>query len=49
MPFDATAGEVQGALEGFLVWDWVPTHHVEVTGGPGDETGAKPYVITFTG
>jgi hypothetical protein len=26
-----------------------PGHKVEVTGGPGDEGGTKPYVITFPG
>jgi hypothetical protein len=42
--YDATHQEVQEALE--TVYG---TGNVEVTGGPGDSTGTKPYVLTFTG
>jgi hypothetical protein len=43
-PYDATQQEAQAALE--TVYG---TGNVEVQGGPGDGTGTKPYVVTFTG
>lgn len=42
--WNASAEEVQAALEGVY-----GAGNVEVSGGPGDEEGTKPYVITFTG
>jgi hypothetical protein len=42
--WDATHEEVQEGLEGIY-----GNGNVSVTGGPGDETGSKPYVVTFTG
>jgi hypothetical protein len=44
--FSATAGhdEVQAAIEA-----QVGAGNVEVSGGPGDAEGTKPYVVTFTG
>lgn len=42
--FDASAQEVREGLE--RIWG---TGTVEVTGGPGDATGSKPYVIKFVG
>jgi hypothetical protein len=42
--WDATPQEVQEGLEGIY-----GKGNVNVTGGPGDEAGSKPYVITFTG
>jgi hypothetical protein len=44
VPFNATAPQVQEALEKVF-----PFQKVLVTGGPGDEEGTKPYVITFPG
>jgi hypothetical protein len=44
--FDATAAEVQAALEEKKA---IGAGNVQVSGGPGDETGTKPYVIEFTG
>jgi len=44
LKFNADASEVQQGLEKFY-----GTGNVQVTGGPGDETGSKPYAITFTG
>jgi hypothetical protein len=41
---NATAEEVQGSLEGIY-----GKGNVEVTGGPGNEGGTNPYVITFVG
>ena len=44
--FNASAAEVQAGLEticGYGAGD------VEVTGGPGDESGSSPYLITFKG
>jgi hypothetical protein len=41
---NATHEEVQTALEGPF-----GKGNVQVTGGPGDEKGTKPYVITFIG
>jgi hypothetical protein len=44
LPFNATHEELQAALElGF------GEKNVQVTGGPGDEQGDKPYKIVFTG
>jgi hypothetical protein len=40
--WDATSAEVQTSLEGIY-----GAGNVRVTGGPGDETGTKPYVITW--
>jgi len=42
--WNATHEEVQTGLEGIY-----GKENVEVTGGPGDETASKPYLITFTG
>jgi hypothetical protein len=42
--YNATHEEAQAALEGIY-----GTGNVRVEGGPGDETGTKPYVVTFTG
>jgi hypothetical protein len=42
--WNATHEEVQEGLEGIY-----GQGNVSVTGGPGDETGSKPYVVTFTG
>src|SRR6202035_2310487 len=42
--WDADDLEMQEAFEGLY-----GKGNVEVTGGPGDETGSKPYVITFVG
>jgi hypothetical protein len=42
--WDATDTEVREGLEVMY-----GAGNVEVSGGPGDETGSKPYVITFTG
>jgi hypothetical protein len=44
--FDASAAEVQAGLE--TICGYGPGS-VEVSGGPGDEAGSKPYVITFKG
>jgi len=44
LPYDASASTVQEGLEKFY-----GPGNIQVTGGPGDETGSKPYVITFTG
>jgi hypothetical protein len=42
--YDATHEELQEKLEGLY-----GPGNVKVSGGPGDEMGSKPYVITFTG
>ncbi len=42
--FDADAGEVQTGLEALY-----GAGNIQVTGGPGDETGSSPYVLTFVG
>jgi streptogramin lyase len=57
--FNATHEEVQTALEGpegeydegrvKVFGSMFGKGNVQVTGGPGDEKGTKPYVITFTG
>ncbi len=44
--FNATDKEVQTALEEPAMFG---KGNVQVTGGPGDEKGTKPYVITFIG
>ncbi len=43
---DWTAQEVQEHLE---VEQLYGTGNVKVTGGPGDENGSKPYIVTFEG
>lgn len=50
LPFDASAAEVQEALEK-LKGEHKPigAGNVVVSGGPGDATGSKPYTIEFTG
>ncbi len=45
LPYNASAATVQAALETGVYGPG----NVEVTGGPGDEAGDKPYVITFKG
>jgi hypothetical protein len=42
--YNATHEQMQSALEGVF-----GAGNVEVTGGPGDEEGTKPYVIKFIG
>jgi hypothetical protein len=42
--YNATAKEVEEALEAL---ENVAVGDVEVTGGPGDATGTKPYVVKF--
>ena len=42
VPYNMSAAELQTALEGEL-----GAGNIEVTGGPGDASGSKPYVITF--
>jgi hypothetical protein len=42
--FDAPAPEFQSILE-----ELYGRGNVQVSGGPGDETGSKPYVVTFMG
>jgi hypothetical protein len=44
VPFNATHGELQSILE-----ELYGKGNVQVSGGPGDAAGDKPYVITFTG
>lgn len=44
--FGASKAEVQAALEKLST---VKKGDVTVTGGPGDELGTKPYVVTFAG
>ena len=46
--FDAAAGEVQTALNALATIGGVGGS-VSVTGGPGDATGANPYLVTFEG
>jgi hypothetical protein len=48
LPFDASAEEVRGALDGLSSIGGVGGS-VEVSGGPGDASGSSPYVVTFTG
>jgi len=44
LPYNASALQVQEGLEKVF-----PSRRVLVSGGPGDEGGSKPYVITFPG
>lgn len=44
--FNATAKEVEEAL---VALSNIAAGDVEVTGGPGDEGGTKPYVVKFLG
>jgi hypothetical protein len=44
LPYNVSAAEMQAEFEREL-----GPGNVEVTGGPGDATGSKPYVITFKG
>lgn len=44
--YNATAKEVEEAL---VALENIAAGEVEVTGGPGDETGSKPYVVKFLG
>jgi hypothetical protein len=44
--FDAVAADVQTALEALSN---IAPGDVEVTGGPGDEEGTTPYVLSFAG
>lgn len=44
LAFNISAAELQAALEGL---PGIDPGDIVVTGGPGDETGTKPYVITF--
>jgi NHL repeat len=46
LPFDASAAQVQAALEAL---PGIGTGNVSVAGGPGSAGGASPYVVTFTG
>jgi DNA-binding beta-propeller fold protein YncE len=48
LPYDASAGEVRRALDGLSTISGAGGS-VEVTGGPGDETGSAPYRVTFGG
>lgn len=45
LAFNVTAAELQAALEGLPA---ISPGDINVTGGPGDETGTTPYLITFT-
>jgi hypothetical protein len=45
LPYDASAATVQAALESKVYG----AGNVQVSGGPGDAGGTKPYTITFTG
>jgi len=44
IPYNATAEEMQLTLEKVA-----GAGNVTVSGGPGDETGSNPYIVTFTG
>jgi hypothetical protein len=46
IPFNAPAATVQADLQALPS---IGAGNVTVTGGPGDATGTKPYVLTFTG
>lgn len=48
LPFNATAAEVEAAVNG-LASISSGGGSVDVTGGPGDPTGANPFVVTFNG
>ncbi len=43
LPYNASAEQVQEALATKVY----PSRRVIVTGGPGDEAGTKPYIVTF--
>src|SRR6476469_4195185 len=46
LAFNASATDIQAALSGLSS---IGTGNVLVSGGPGDLSGSKPYVVTFTG
>lgn len=46
IPYDASAGEVQAALEAL---EGIEPGDLAVSGGPGDEGGTSPYTIEFEG
>jgi hypothetical protein len=46
LPFDAPAAKVRKALEGLAT---IGKGDVEVSGGPGDGSGSRPYEVTYTG
>jgi hypothetical protein len=46
LPFDAPAGRIRDALESLPA---IGEGGVEVSGGPGDESGSSPYAVRFTG
>jgi hypothetical protein len=46
LPFNASASQVQAALEGL---PGIGIGDVAVSGGPGDGQGSHPYVVTFIG
>ena len=46
LPFYATAGEVQAALENLK---GIGAGNVSVAGGPGDGIGSNPYVLSYQG
>jgi hypothetical protein len=46
IPFNASPATVQADLQALLS---IGAGNVTVTGGPGDPTGTKPYVLTFIG
>jgi hypothetical protein len=48
LPFNATAGEVQAALNALATVN-TGGGSVAVSGGPGDETATSPYVVAFSG
>jgi hypothetical protein len=48
LPFNATAGEVQTALNALEAIN-TGGGSVAVSGGPGDEAATNPYVVTFSG
>jgi hypothetical protein len=46
LPFDASAGTLEEALEGLPS---IGSGSANVSGGPGDQAGTAPYTIIFTG
>ena len=46
LPYNASAAEVQSALNGLSN---IGAANISVTGGPGDEKGESPYVVSFEG
>lgn len=46
LPYDATAAQVQAALEALST---IGAGNIAVSGGPGDEAGSAPYSIEFAG